>query len=293
MKLLLYTPTFGAGPRAECRTSVEAQATTHTWEWVLDTGDPFPAPDHRNVLAKYKRARQMALDGGYDALVTVEHDMVLPPDALEKLASTAQAGVVYAPYVLRHGALVLNTWQYIGTQGLGMPLGLYPHELNRYREAGVGRICGCGWGCTLIWRSVLERVPFHDGAGSNPPGDIQFAMDCLRAGVVAMGRFDAPCGHFDEEGRLLMPYDDSPPMLRIEALEVANVFIDGRSVQLYPGMRYSVTQAEAWNIVRAGLAVVRQTEPETETAPPKIERAVLEAPEQAVAPPQRRRGRKD
>ena len=54
MKLLLYTPTFGAGPRAECRTSVEAQATTHTWEWVLDTGDPFPAPDHRNVLAKYK-----------------------------------------------------------------------------------------------------------------------------------------------------------------------------------------------------------------------------------------------
>ena len=292
MKLLLYTPTYENGLRAECRESVLGQQTGHVWEWVLDSEDPFPAPDHRNVLVKYQRGRRMALDGGFDALVTVEHDMVLPPDALEKLASTTQAGVVYAPYVLRHGAAALNTWQYIGPQNLGMPLGLYPHELQRYREAGVGRICGCGWGCTLIWRNVLERVAFHDGGGTNPPGDIQFAMDCLRAGVVAFGRFDAPCGHFDDDGRLLMPYADAPPMARVEALEAVNVFIAGNSTRLVPGMRYTVTQREAWDLVRAGYVRVRQTEPETATAPPVVEEAALAAPERAVAAGQRRRNRK-
>lgn len=286
MRLLVYTPTFGDGLRPECRASVEAQVTSHEWEWVVDGDDPFPAPDHRNVLAKYQRARRRVLEGDYDALVTVEHDMVLPPNALELLAGTTEAGVVYAPYVLRHGSFTLNTWQYAGVNNLGMPLTLYPQELAEYRKRGVGRICGCGWGCTLIWRWVLHNVPFHDGNGTNPPGDIQFAVDCLHAGVVSYGRFDAPCGHFDDEGRLLMPYDDTPIMARVEALQDVTVLVGGQPLVMRKGFRYSCTRIEAYELSRAGYVFVRLTEPETA---PEIERAVIEAPEQATLPVQRKR----
>lgn len=281
MKLLIYTPTYGDGPRPECRASVEAQQTQHSWEWVIDPDDPFPAPDHRNVLAKYQRAKARALAGGFDALVTVEHDMVLPVDALEKMANTAEGEVVYAPYVLRHSSHVLNTWQYINNHNLGMPLEMYPQELKQYIKAGVGRISGCGWGCTLIKRLVMERIPFHDGNGANPPGDIQFAMDCLRAGVVAVGRFDAPCGHYTDEGRLLMPYQDTPELKRVEALQDVTVSIDGQSVKMIAGMRYTVTGDQAWDLERAGYVRIRLTEPEQ---PAEVERAVVEAPEKAVLP---------
>jgi hypothetical protein len=286
MKILVYTPTYDDALHPQCRASIEAQQTTHEWEWVIDADDPFPPPDHRNVLAKYQRAQRLALAGGYDALVTVEHDMVLPPDALQKLADTTGAGVVYAPYVLRHGNYSLSTWQYCGENSLGMSLTLYPRELARYRQAGVGRISGCGWGCTLIHRNVLERIPLHSGNGSNPTGDIQFAMDCLRAGVIAYGRFDIPCGHFNTEGQLLMPYDDTTTMMRVEALEDVTVFIDGKPMRLTAGMRYTVTMAEAYDLERAGYVRIRPTEPEPE---PAVERAVIESPEQATVPAQRRK----
>jgi hypothetical protein len=215
--------------------------------------------------------------------------MVLPPDALQKLADTTGCEAVYAPYVLRHGSYVLNTWQYCGPNNLGMSLTLYPAELARYRKAGVGRICGCGWGCTLIHRSLLARIPFHSGNGNNPPGDLQFAMDCLRAGVVALGRFDIPCGHYDEEGRLLMPYQDTPPQARVEALQDVTVRIGDHSVQMTAGMRYSCTRIEAYDLQRAGYVRVVPVEAESADAEPEIERAVIDPPEQAVAPAQRRK----
>lgn len=286
MKLLIYTPTYGDRLRPECRASVEAQETQHAWEWIIDDDDPFPAPDHRNVLAKYQRAKTRALAGGFDALVTVEHDMVLPVDAFEKMANTREGEVVYAPYVLRHTAYVLNTWQYVNNHNLGMSLSMYPQELKRFAKLGVGRISGCGWGCTLIKRAVLERIPFHDGNGANPPGDIQFAIDCLRAGVVAVGRFDAPCGHFNEEGKLLMTYEDAPELMRVEALQNVTASVGGQSVKMVAGMRYTVNRTDAWELERAGYVRIRPTEPEPVA---EVERAVVEAPERAVLPVAKRK----
>lgn len=221
----------------------------------------------------------MALNGGFDALVTLEHDMLMPSNALALLASTTEAGVVYAPYMLRHGTPVLSLWQYIGSRNLGMSLQNYPAELSRLRQAGVGIVSGVGWGCTLIWRATLERIPFHDGGGANPAGDVQFAEDCLRAGVVAMGRFDCPIGHFTEEGRLLMPYEEIEPV-EVEPLESANVMLsDGRVVRLVAGQRIRVSRADAWELARAGYI----------ERPAEVERAVLAEVETAVAPAGRKR----
>ena len=47
-------------------------------DWVVSKDNPYPVPDHRNVLAQYRVARERCISEGYDALLTVEHDMVLP-----------------------------------------------------------------------------------------------------------------------------------------------------------------------------------------------------------------------
>ena len=270
MRLLVYTPTYAGGLLGECRGSVLPQQFIGEWEWVIDEDDPFPAPDHRNVLAKYRRAKGLALSGGYDALVTVEHDMVLPVDALAKLASTEAAGVVFGVYVLRHGSNVLNAWQYKGDRNLGMSLSLFPNELRILRRAGVGRVSGVGWGCTLIRREVLERAPFDDGGGDCPAGDIPFALWCLRNKITMMARFDVECGHI-EEGRVLMP-TEAINMTKVEALQRVNVLAGGVSVALEPGQRYVLPDGDALELERAGY--VRRIVIERAVAEPMAETAV-------------------
>lgn len=273
MRLLVYTPTTEDGPAAACRESIEGQRFGGQWEWVVDADDPFPVPDHRNVLAKYRRAKALALAGEYDGLVTVEHDMVLPVDALERLAETTEGGVVFGVYVLRHGSNVLNAWQYHGDRNLGMSLTLFPNELRILRKAGRGRVSGVGWGCTLIRRAVLERAPLADGNGTCPAGDLPFAQWCLNNKIAMWARFDVPCGHI-EEGKILMPYEDGVNMAKIKALQSVNVMVGGASLRLEAGQRYVIPERDAAELERAGY-VERMI----------VERAVAEPEaEQAVAP---------
>lgn len=251
-RLLVYTPTYAGGMHAQCEATVLAQETAPdlAWDWVRDENDPYPYPDHRNVLAKYQRARQQALDGGYDALLTVEHDMGLPLDAFQKLWDT-QAGVVFGIYLLRHGSNVLNAWQYIGKRNLGSSLSLYKEELMLARRRGVHRVCGCGWGCTLIRREVLERIPFHDQEGYNSAGDLAFATDCVQQDVLMLARFDVPCLHY-EDGRALHPYVDGVDMTDCEALVSQRVLIGGHVWQLRPGGKYQFPAGAVREWSRAG-----------------------------------------
>ena len=54
------------------------------------------------TLRQSTMKRSMALAGGFDALLLVENDMILPPDALLKMAAV-DADVVCGLYVNRHG----------------------------------------------------------------------------------------------------------------------------------------------------------------------------------------------
>jgi hypothetical protein len=250
--LLVYTPTFADRMHPECERTVRGQQTAPgvTWDWVVDRDDPFPYPDHRNVLAKYQRARQQALDGGYDALLTVEHDMALPLDAFLRLWATA-APVVFGVYQLRHGSGVINAWRYENKRNLGSSLTHYKRELLQARKRGAWRVCGCGWGCTLIRREVLERVPFHDQEGHNAAGDLAFAYDCIARDVLMLARFDVSCIHY-EKGKALHPYESNVVMAPCEGLVNQRVLIAGHVWQLRPGQRYEFPEGAVAEWSRAG-----------------------------------------
>src|SRR4030095_15258576 len=164
MTVLVFTPTIGDQMRAETRASIAAQKTEIPFVWEVSAHNPLWGKKVANVGAQYQRARSLCLAGNYDALLTVEDDMVIPPDALEKLWHT-DAPVVYGVYLLRHGTPALNTWQYLDNKNLGMTLSLYPNELRKYWRQGWGQVSGVGWGCTLIRRQVLERIAIHNRCG--------------------------------------------------------------------------------------------------------------------------------
>ena len=270
-RLLVYTPTYGDAMAPACRASILAQDYGGYWIWVTDDVDPYPPPNHRNVLAKYRRARAMALEDGYDALVTVEHDMVLPVDALTRLAATTDADVVYATYVLRHGSNVLNLFQRTGGRNIGQSLSLHQADLAAMRRAGQGRVSGVGWGCTLIWRRVLEQIEFGDDGGENPAGDLAFAAACHRAGMVAVGRLDVPCWHIDN-GTWLYPWRDGMAN-EVECLaqQTVTVLVGASSMKLERGQWYNLPAATATELQRAGYVKVFETQT-METATIAVER---------------------
>jgi len=287
MKVMVFTPTYEVKGveqmRPETRASVEALRVPDgvTLEWVIGRENPFPFATHRNVLHQYRRAREMALAGGFDALWTVEHDMVVPPDAVEKLRET-EADVVYGVYLLRHGSYVLNAWEYIGEQNLGSSLTIRPAAMERAMEQGWARVCGCGWGCTWIARRVLERFEFHDDGGQNPAGDLAFAKDMIRNGVVCVARMDVACDHFDGELRL-RPFGGAVhDKVAVKALR--DVVAPG-GLAMVKGREYELPRGVASELARAGyVEEVGGQESAVETA------AMEPAPERAVKPRGKKKG---
>jgi hypothetical protein len=297
MRLLVYTPTYTRpdGTEAmspECPESVRSQQIKGDLVYEIGYYNPFPGATHRNVLAQYQRAQEMFLQGDYDALLTVEHDNVLPDaGAIQRMLETP-GDVVYAPYVLRHGVAVLSTWQYNGDRNLGESLTLHPAELAQARAAGVWRICGVGQGCTLYYRHVLEQIVFRAGEGEQYAPDIPFAQDALRAGFVSMGRFDVPVLHRQNDD-WLHPYETIGKRRYYCRVTVNALVPDGTRFRLVQGEYIEMTPGQAYDLARAGFVTIpderlwdsmglppgRDQEPETETvtatAEPDAERAVL------------------
>lgn len=256
-RLLVYTPTWidpDSGRQAlhpKVRAAIE-RAITHTRQsmsvdidWVVGVDNPWPIPDHRNVLHQYQRARAMTLDAGsdYDALLTIEHDNLLPDDAaLDRLLETP-GDVVYAPYVLRHGTPTLSTWQWVNNRNLGMSLDRYPDELAQARRAVIWPVSGAGMGCTLFRRRALELIEFEATASTNPCPDLGFAVTALRAGLTSYGRFDVPVAHYSR-GKWLIPFEECETMQFI-ARETGQVMAGERIIRLVAGKPIDLTEAEA------------------------------------------------
>jgi len=295
MRLLVYMPTYTLPDGTEAMSpesaeSVRSQQIKGDLVFEIGRHNPYPI-GHRNVAAQYQRARAMMLEGGYDALLTVEHDNVLPdPNAVQRMLDTP-GDVIYAPYVLRHGVSVLSTWQYCGDKNLGESLTLHPDELEAARAAVVWRVCGVGHGCTLFHRHVMERIDFRSGEPPQWAPDIPFANDALHAGYVSMARMDVPVLHRQNDA-WLHPFETIGKKKYYCRVTINALTPDGSRFRLVQGEYIQMTPDQAYDLARAGFITIpderlwvasglelgrdqQPAEVETATAEPEAERAVL------------------
>jgi len=247
--VLLFTPTIGEQMRPQTVESIYAQQTEIPFDYEIGRHNPFPGDKKKNVVAQYQRAFEMARAGNYDALMTVEDDMVIPPDAIEKLRAT-DAGIVYGVYVLRHGTRTLSAWRYENKTNMGMSLSLYPAEVQRAWRRGWIKVSGVGWGCTLIRRQVFERFNVRDNPGD--AGDISLATDCIRAGIEQIARFDVPCLHIEPDGNVLDPKKNGGVVVRVLALQTFVAGVGGASVPMKKDRYYTVPVESGYELQRAG-----------------------------------------
>lgn len=193
MRVLTYVPLRPTTPRLHPLTA----AAIEKLEWptmpIVYGRNDAATHHYADLCAKHNEARAMVLQGGYDALFLVEADMVIPPDALRKLAAL-DAPVAYSLYVSRHPKhewlaltrLSPNDHEYVSDD---------PDYARHWFGDGTQAIetCGAGMGCTLIQRDVLRKLAFRLNGGN--ADDWTFAMDCVAYGIPQFTHTGVVCGH--------------------------------------------------------------------------------------------------
>ena len=263
MKILLYCPSYyrEGKPAIWPATfqSIEAlDRAGHDVDTVIDFEQPCAyipgdyAANHENTLVKYQGAQHRAIAEGYDALLFIEHDMLVPEDALQKL-SAVDGDVVYGVYLFRRARPVVNALRHLNVPNLGMSLSLFPDELATAWKREIVPVSGAGFGCTLIRKSALAQIPMRRSEG-HPAPDMPFAIDCHKAGIKQMAHFGVLCGHIKPTGHILWPGlgEDDSMNVKVMVLQSVNVDVNGTGVHLEAGKEASLPDEVAYDLARAG-----------------------------------------
>ncbi len=150
----------------------------------------------RNVL------REEALKGKYDYFLSLEQDVIPPPDIIERLMSHQKdvvAGIYFYPAKVNIHDKQQNKTV---TKEVLIPLVAKPHPNNKelMRPCSVDEvegdqvftIRGCGLGCVLIARNVLEKIKFrfeHRDDAQN------FSNECWKEGFTMVADTSVKCIH--------------------------------------------------------------------------------------------------
>lgn len=203
MNVLVYCPMNPTRPQVQPRTvdSIFGMKWGSPLEVVFGRDDKVQ-PDrpavHVNITRKYNTARAMTLAGGYDALLTVEADMIVPAIALQRM-TLVEADVIYGLYVHRHSRHPWLAFQWItgtvgdyGGESFSKNPSLCPKAWGNVVESK-----GVGLGCTLIRRHVLEAIEFRCAPDQKVANDWMFALDADIAGFTQVHDCGVVCGHID------------------------------------------------------------------------------------------------
>ena len=216
MRVLVFTPLHpDYGIRPLSLQSIMNQQYDAPFDRVFAANDNPVESWHkgaanRNIMHNYNNAMEMAASGAYDAMLTVEADMIIPPDALQSLVDAMQehdAGVVYGLYVFRQ-LKQLNITHRIGKYGREQTTQAFMSK----HWGEVVESAGLGLGCTLIRRDVINRYMFrlYDGAPGMLACDWRFAVDCQELGIRQFTHLGVQCGHITNEGGILWPQENEP-----------------------------------------------------------------------------------
>lgn len=234
-----FHPAYGIKPETLASINAAMMAYDGPVDWILSHNDNPHEVGYENVTYQHNKGRDMALSGGYDAMLSIEADMVIPPDAIQKLLD-CEADVAYGLYVWRHG---LDRWSAYSRLGIFGGWSVSVKEDVRRLWGGIYDVEGVGMGCTLIKRNVLERFPFRLYTGHkddwliekvveggrkigyeiNPYtphtsmfcDDWLFALDAAHYGFTQRTNYALICGHIDGR-KTLWPDINADKFVRIE-----------------------------------------------------------------------------
>jgi hypothetical protein len=178
---------------------------------------------NRAVLRQYAQAREIFLAGPWDAMLTLEDDIIIPEDAIVRLAAaleSREASIAYGLYTWRRSGHPWNAYHTLrATSGES-----YSRRPEHARALARGELIvdvqGLGMGCTLIRREVIELGPFRLSSDERAAPDWQMALAAQAAGMRQVCDLGLRCGHVDMRGayRIYWPDPEAPALWREEII---------------------------------------------------------------------------
>lgn len=192
-KIMIAVPTF-------------ENISTDTFQSIynIDKGDNEVIFDHikgYDVAAARNKIVKKFLDGNCDYLMMIDHDMIIPKDALLNLLED-DLEVVSGYYAHRSGEYDGKTCLcYLGHFN-------YDHQytaedIKKLKEDGtiVFQIKGGGMGCILIKRETLRKLYFpyfkwvEYASGATLSEDLYFCEQCKAKDIPIYADTRVACGH--------------------------------------------------------------------------------------------------
>ena len=161
-------------------------------QYSADGRETNPMWGH-SLANKMNEARQIALDHGYDAILNIEHDMIVPPETIHVLAEySLPDNCVCAAY---RGRKLRNPQTPICVKTLDKK---WP-EWQDIKGLEKVPLWVIPFGCTMIGRKVLEQIKFTEGI------DGFFASKTDELGIKKWLIPSVICGHIDRDGTVYWP----------------------------------------------------------------------------------------
>lgn len=152
--------------------------------------------DHniKKITTGREQARQHAIKNNYDYLLFVDTDVRPPPTGLSKLLANRKdviAGVCLSPRNINGTSRVMpNVYDFADEEGYCRPMFL-PDVLNN----NLIEVSCAGFGCTLIAKEVLEKVPLRYYKESMAGEDIAFFVDARENKFNTFADNSVKCRH--------------------------------------------------------------------------------------------------
>lgn len=132
-------------------------------------------------------ARNMAIEGGYDFLMSIESDLLVNPTVIQNLMRHWQPVVTVLYHIgpidkgIRIPCISLPEYSQ-EHHGWGSRL-LKPEEFMDYYRKGLKQVHTGGMGVCLIQKHVFENIPFYFDVRFAGHSDIYFFSKCFEARI--------------------------------------------------------------------------------------------------------------
>lgn len=136
----------------------------------------------REALARSQNfARKYAIENGYDYVLSLESDIIVPSNVIQRLIRYARPCVAALYEIgdrekgIRCPCITVPKKTNIGLGGTRL---LYINEWDLYRNKGLQKVVNAGLGCTLIRIDILKKYMFYYHPDLKGHSDTFFA-NCL------------------------------------------------------------------------------------------------------------------
>tara|TARA_Y100000034_G_scaffold81602_1_gene97827 strand:+ start:281 stop:967 length:687 start_codon:yes stop_codon:yes gene_type:complete len=153
---------------------------------------PYYESARDRIIASRNLLRQKTIDENYDYFLSLEQDVLPPPDLLQNLLKYKKrvTTAIYFNYLNRANETrtLPVIWTRIDDKTRYV---MQANELN----TGLVKIAGSGLGCILIHKTILEKIKFRYEKRYPAFDDVYFFLDCKDKGINLYANTNIICKH--------------------------------------------------------------------------------------------------